>query len=265
MKKNSCSICLLPTRRYYFNGRSLGGAEVRSSHFTSSEAIRWTGVCIVWTISQSAAVNDQSPCDRTNRILVPGGLRELVLTRIHNASHPGINRTDHLLRRQFTWSGMLRDVRRFCKRCNNCQREKGPVRCWYDQYWTVPNSLNQRTWLEHTPDFQANFWSNQLLEHKTIIRSGTNVDGRAARQTQEALGVKKLRSSLYHTQGDGQAKRSIQSVYKPWSRICRAISYKHSFRISGEMYLLVFFFQPIVDSFMIHTSQTNSWIKLLPN
>ena len=27
---------------------------------------------------------------RANRVLVPGGLRELVLTRIHNASHPGV-------------------------------------------------------------------------------------------------------------------------------------------------------------------------------
>ena len=87
-------------------------------------------------------------------------------------------------------------------------REKPP---WPPTFSGVGRG-NQRTWLEHTSDFRANFWSNQLLEHKTIIRSGTNVDGRAARQTQEALGVKKLRSSLYHTQGDGHAKRSIQSV-----------------------------------------------------
>ena len=37
---------------------------------------------------------------RANRVLVPGVLRELVLTRIHNASQLGENRTFHLLRSQ---------------------------------------------------------------------------------------------------------------------------------------------------------------------
>ena len=61
---------------------------------------------------------------REDRILVPEHLRNTILTRIHNASHPGIKRTLHLLKRQFTWDGIHRDTLAFCKACNVCQREK---------------------------------------------------------------------------------------------------------------------------------------------
>ena len=187
---------------------------------------------------------------RANRVLVPGGLRELVLTRIDNASHPGVNRTFHLLRSQFTWDGMRRDVRRFCNQCDICQRGKGknknneplePIRSaceprhivafdvatlpWSSErhhYFLLVTDLFSK-WVEIAPMHDqtsesiitalSTFWIYRHGPPEALLSDqGPNVDGHAVRIVLGEMGVKKLRSSPYHQQGDGQAERNRQSV-----------------------------------------------------
>jgi len=63
------------------------------------------------------------------RIYVPEGLRQQVIQSEHNskvAGHFGREQTLELLSRNFYWSDMERDIRKYCSECDNCQRTKAP-------------------------------------------------------------------------------------------------------------------------------------------
>ena len=71
---------------------------------------------------------------------------------------------------------------------------------------------------------------------------GRNVDGRVIQDACESLGIQKLHSSPYHPQGDGEAKRCIQSFKQTmrcllaqkrldlaaWPQILREVSFTHN-------------------------------------
>jgi len=64
-----------------------------------------------------------------NTIYVPEGLRQRVIQSEHDskaAGHFGRERTLELLSRNFYWTNMERDVRKYCSECDNCQRTKAP-------------------------------------------------------------------------------------------------------------------------------------------
>ena len=199
--------------------------------------------------SQCLAVSN-GVVTRANRILVPDSLRKLVLTQTHNVSHPGIRRTLHRLKQQFTWNGMHRDTQIFCKECNICYRGKSKTKSnepltpnsvansprqivAYDvatlpwsgeqsRYFLLMTDLFSK-WVELAPMRDQTSrsiltalntsWINRHGPPEAFLSDqGPNVDGTEIRKALSELGVGKLRSSPYHPQGDGQAERNIQTV-----------------------------------------------------
>jgi len=70
-----------------------------------------------------AIVNELLCCK--NRVYVAEGLRQRVMQSEHDskvAGHFGRERTLELLSRNFYWTTMERDVRKYCSECHNCQR-----------------------------------------------------------------------------------------------------------------------------------------------
>ena len=61
---------------------------------------------------------------RSNQVVVPYNLRNEVISRIHNESHPGVRRTIERVKLNFFWRGLSRDIGRFCASCLICQRNK---------------------------------------------------------------------------------------------------------------------------------------------
>jgi len=64
-----------------------------------------------------------------NRVYVPHGLQERIMQSEHDskiAGHFGRERTMELKSRNFYWPNMEKDVRRYCNKCDNCQRTKAP-------------------------------------------------------------------------------------------------------------------------------------------
>ncbi len=58
----------------------------------------------------------------------PLSYRELILMEYHNgalAGHQGRDRTTEMIERDFWWSGLPEDVRRWCRKCIHCQGERG--------------------------------------------------------------------------------------------------------------------------------------------
>ena len=65
--------------------------------------------------------------------------------------HPGRESTQELLAREYTWSGMTQDVRRFVRNCNTCGKSK----IWREQKYGLLKSLPipERIWSELSVDF----------------------------------------------------------------------------------------------------------------
>ena len=58
------------------------------------------------------------------RVVVPGALRERVLRAVHSLHHPGRRATWRMVKRDFVWPSMARDVGLFVRSCVECQKSK---------------------------------------------------------------------------------------------------------------------------------------------
>ncbi len=62
--------------------------------------------------------------DRFLRPFVPKGLRLQVFQDLHNLSHPGINATIRLIKKDYVWPNMCTDIQTWAKNCLDCQKSK---------------------------------------------------------------------------------------------------------------------------------------------
>lgn len=63
------------------------------------------------------------------KIWVPEGLRKGLMETSHNppsASHGGVDKTINLIKRQYFWPGMSKDIREFIANCQICKETKAP-------------------------------------------------------------------------------------------------------------------------------------------
>lgn len=76
----------------------------------------------------SSHANQQLYCNisETGRVrpYVPDKLRQQVLRSVHCLSHPGVRTTRKMVADRYVWPSMNRDVARFVRSCNDCQRSK---------------------------------------------------------------------------------------------------------------------------------------------
>ncbi len=90
------------------------------------------------------------------RLWVPGleELRTKMMQETHDSKacgHPGRDNTCQILERQYFWSGMSQDVRRFVQNCDACGRNK----VWRDkrQEFLKPLPVPDQIWKEISIDF----------------------------------------------------------------------------------------------------------------
>ena len=94
--------------------------------------------------------------------------------------------------------------------------------------------------------------SGWLLRHgypvSILSDQGPNVDGHLVRQLCQQLGIRKLHSTPYHPQGDGEAERSIQSFKQSmqcqlaekgicrtdWPKLLQEITFIHNAQINAS-------------------------------
>ena len=58
------------------------------------------------------------------RPLVPAAFRRRIFTAVHSIAHPGVRATRRLISSRYIWPGLARDVRSWCRDCQDCQRSK---------------------------------------------------------------------------------------------------------------------------------------------
>jgi len=185
--------------------------------------------------------------------IVPNSFRTKVLYQCHDAvsaGHIGPQKTAE----KGYWVGLLQDVNQYCSKCVTCQSAKPPapqkaplnsvsigkpwelvamdilqvpLSCPNNLYILVVQDYFTK-WAEAIPlpnQIAANI-TRELVNSKfgmlDILHSdqGRNFESFLLRQTLDAFGVVKSRTTAYHPQGDGMVKGSTVHYYKCYVHVC---------------------------------------------
>ena len=183
--------------------------------------------------------------------VLPSSLHHQALSRAHDlpiAGHQGKRKTLHRLRQEAYWVNMANDVEQYCRECTKCQQTKPPTparaplntvpvgRPWQmvavDILEVPLSSCNNRyllviqdyftKWPEAIPlpDQTApritaelvKFFSRFGLPDVLHSDQGRNFESTLLRETLEAFGIVKSRTTSYHPQGDGLVERFNRSL-----------------------------------------------------
>jgi len=189
-----------------------------------------------------------------NRVYVPEGLRQRVMKSEHDskvAGHFGRERTMELLSRNFYWTNMERDVRKYCSECDNCQRTKAPTHAKHGLLHPLELACNP--WTHISTDFitdipesegatiillvvdrfrkMAHFIPLKKKDSPTVARAylenvwkyhgfpedvvsdrDSTLTGSFFTDLYNYLGIKRSMSTAYHPQTDGQTERINQVI-----------------------------------------------------
>jgi len=189
-----------------------------------------------------------------NRIYVLEGLRQRAIQSEHDskvAGHFGRERTLELLSRNFYWTNMERDIRKYCSECDNCQRTNAPRHAKYVllhplelacKPWThistefitdLPESegatiilvvVDHFTKMAHFVPIKKkdstsvarayldNVWKYHSFPEDMVSDRDSTFTGSFVTDFYDYLGIKRSMSTAYHPQTDGQTERINQVI-----------------------------------------------------
>ena len=184
------------------------------------------------------------------RVVVPTTMTAKVIQEYHCQHHYGCENTLLLLKTRFYWNNMATEVEKFVQGCRTyaqCKHAAVPkAKMTTDKdapaimeriaidIATMPRTKRDNKYILAIVDCCSGFiaaavmanqkaesieralWKQWLayfsLPEELMSDQGKNVDGNVVRELCRRLGIKKLRSSPYHPEGNGIAERSISSL-----------------------------------------------------
>ena len=183
--------------------------------------------------------------------IIPSALQSDLINQYHDApgaAHLGPEKTAAKVRHVGYWVGMLQDIDQYCRKCSVCQASKIPspmkvplVNVPIGKPWEmiavdileVPVSYHNNRYLLVIQDYFTKWAEAVPLPDQTASRitdelvkvftryglpdtlhsdQGRNFESTLLRQTLEAFGVSKSRTTAYHPQGDGLVERFNRSL-----------------------------------------------------
>ena len=180
------------------------------------------------------------------RLVIPEALRELVLAECHeNNCHMGIDKTVDVIRENYHWRGLFRDVTEYVNNCVICQtrdvrRNKAPLqepefvksageKIAFDTCGPFPISSKGNKymltildlysgWPEvfPVPDKSAESVAKVLLEEyiprhscplALVSDNGTEFVNKIVQNICEVMKIARIKTSIYHPQGNAQVER----------------------------------------------------------
>ena len=183
--------------------------------------------------------------------LIPESCRSTVLYQHHDsasATHLGFEKTSARVRQVGYWVGMLQDIEKYCRECTICQCTKPPKpthaplttvpigRPWEMvavDVLEVPVSQHNNRYLLVIQDYMTKWAEAIPIPNQTAGRitkelikvfsrygipdilhsdQGKNFESTILRQTLDAFGITKSRTTAYHPAGDGLVERFNRSL-----------------------------------------------------
>ena len=194
--------------------------------------------------------DDETPfyCDITGNTIrpyIPESLREELFRLFHNTSHPSGKVTDRLLRQQYVWPNMSRDVAKWCKNCVACQAAKvsrhnkpvpsqfiapdsrfehvhidivGPLPVYegyqylltmVDRYSRWPEAIPMRNITARTVAhaFYTNWAARYGAPKRVTTDQGAQFEARLFRELLDFIGCDRIRTTAYHPAANGLVER----------------------------------------------------------
>ena len=188
---------------------------------------------------------------KSGRPVVPAGLRNYVVSEIHNTGHFGVDKTYSLLKDRFFWPSMYKFVAMFVGVCETCQKVKcdtnppkasllpmvipsAPMQfiCMDIAHMPVDNDgyryllligdifskyidavpLRDQTAKSIVKAFENRWLYMHGNPYHLLSDQESNVDGDTVREFCDEFGIEKRRFSAYHSQGNGFAERNIRNI-----------------------------------------------------
>jgi len=191
-----------------------------------------------------------------NRIYVlDEKLREKVFQTCHDlpiAGHPGITKTEELIKQTYWWPSLSKDVKKYVKGCNLCQRNKAsqqpkattlhphdiPKEPWesisVDIVGPLPESkghnailaiidrfskmirliptTTELTAAQLVETYKDQIWKIHGIPKKITSDRGPQFAAQLMKDLCNSIGTKQNLSTAYHPQTDGQVERSHQET-----------------------------------------------------
>ena len=191
--------------------------------------------------------------------ITPSSLRSSYLQQFHDspsAGHLGFTKTLSQLKDNVYWVGMAADTQVYCDSCDVCNRSKPPhppqlplvntpigkpwemvgvdvlkvpISCHGSQYilviqdyftkWPVAIPMKDQTANTIVQALVSTF-SNYGIPSVLHSDQGTNFESTILKQTCEAFGIHKSRTTPYHPQGDGLLERTNRSLLQLLRSYC---------------------------------------------
>ena len=188
---------------------------------------------------------------KSGRLVVPLSLRVVVLAKVHDVAHFGVDKTYSLLKDRFYWPSMYGCAKLFVESCRPCQQTKclsnppkaplvpmviptTPMDFIAMDIAYMPEDSNGYKYFLLIGDIFSKYIDAVPLKNQTaptIIKAlkenwiyhhgsphyslsdqASNVDGDVVQELCVKTGIEKRRSSAYHSQGNGFAERNIRNV-----------------------------------------------------
>ena len=200
-------------------------------------------------------------CDDMFRPYLPTNMRFSVFQQLHNMAHPGASATLRLVKDEYTWPGVNKQVRQWAKECQNCQRAKVhrhtkaplgeiPTTARFhtvhiDLVGPLPSSHGFRylatmidrftNWIEVVPiaDMQTETVANAFLSEwisrfgvpRVLISDrGKQFESAIWANLMDKLSIKRKRTTSYHPQANGAIERFHRTIKNSLRASCALTS-----------------------------------------
>ena len=192
-------------------------------------------------------------------LVIPKAWRYMILVETHDKmGHQGNNRTYYLIKRQYYWKGMAKDVKDYIQRCPACRQEKARVQSYPLHMMEIPDQpfdkiamdlvtdfteSNKRNnciltitdlltgWLEAIPilnksadtitkAFIRHYLPRHLCPQFILLDNGTELKNQTFNRVTKPLGIKRIFSAPYHPQCNGKLETFHKFLKSTLKKMC---------------------------------------------
>ena len=157
-------------------------------------------------------------------LVIPKAWRYMILVETHDKmGHQGNNWTYSLIKRQYYWKEMAKDVKDYIQRCPACRQEKAQVQSYPLHMTEIPDRPFDKIAMDLVTDFtESNKGNKHILTIPRFILSdnGTEFKSQIFDKVTKDLGIERIFSAPYHPQSNGKLETFHKFLKPTLKKMC---------------------------------------------